>query len=67
MERQPSTRLPVHGLVPIDARGVVTGAISGSADVAHDGELQALVASQTTLSASAGLSFDTLMIDRETR
>jgi len=43
----------------------VTEAVSGSVDIAHDGEPQALIASQTTLSGSTGLSFDTLMVERE--
>jgi glucose/arabinose dehydrogenase len=44
-----------------DARATTSGALSGSVEVAHDGEPDAIVGSQTTLSAAGGLSFDSLL------
>ena len=40
-------------------------ATAGSVEVSHDGEPQALIGSQTTLSVPAGLSFDTVMFERK--
>jgi hypothetical protein len=52
------------GQFAIDARNTVSGASSGSVEIAHDGPPEGLVGSQTTLSGSTGLSFDTLMLQR---
>jgi hypothetical protein len=52
------------GLVAIDARNTVSGAQSGSVEIAHDGPPEGVVGSQTTLSGSTGLSFDTLLLRR---
>jgi len=41
--------------------------VTGSIEIAHDGEPDALVASQTTLSATTGLSFDTLARPRRSQ
>jgi hypothetical protein len=53
-----------NGLIAVDARSAVGGVVSGSIEVAHDGEPQALVGTQTTLSATTGLSFDTVLRQR---
>ena len=53
--------LPAGGEALYDARtqaGVGPG-VSGSVEIAHDGEADGLVVSQTTLSAATGLSLDT--------
>jgi hypothetical protein len=52
------------GQFATDARSNVSGASSGSVEIAHDGPPEGLVGSQTTLSGSTGLSFDTLMLQR---
>ncbi len=57
--------IPAYGLVVPDARTAVSGATSGSVEIGHDGEPQALVGSQTTLSGSTGLSFDTVLSQRD--
>jgi hypothetical protein len=60
-----SVTVPAHGGVFRDARATASGsAIAGSVEVAHDGEPQGLVGSQTTLSGVTGLSFDTLLLQR---
>jgi len=54
--------LPAGGDAIYDARtraGVGPG-LSGSVEIAYDGESEGLMVSQTTLSAATGLSFDTL-------
>jgi Metallo-peptidase family M12B Reprolysin-like/Viral BACON domain len=54
--------LPAGGDALYDARtqaGVGPG-VSGSVEIAYDGETEGLLVSQTTLSAATGLSFDTL-------
>jgi hypothetical protein len=38
--------------------------VAGSVEIAHDGELGALEGSATTLSATIGLSFDTVLTRR---
>jgi glucose/arabinose dehydrogenase len=53
-----------NGLIAVDARSVVGGVVSGSVEVAHGGEPQALVGTQTTLSATTGLSFDAVLRQR---
>jgi len=53
------------GVVSLDARPVTFLATAGSVEVSHDGEPQALIGSQTTLSVPAGLSFDTVMFERK--
>ena len=59
--------IPPRGIQYYDAKSVVSGASVGSVEVAHDGEPQALVGSQTTLSAATGLSFDTIFMQRRQR
>jgi len=55
-----------NGIIAIDARGFpnVLNAVSGSAELAHNGSPEAVVGSQTTLSGGTGLSFDTLYFQR---
>ncbi len=55
---------PPYGLVAYDARTSTSLATAGSVEIGHDGEPQALVGSQTTLSGATGLSFDALMMQR---
>jgi hypothetical protein len=64
-----SVAVPAYGVVFYDARFMTSGVRSGagSVEVAHNGEPQAIVASQTTLSAATGLSFDTLFFQRNRR
>jgi glucose/arabinose dehydrogenase len=62
-----TSTLPPRGLIAIDARAVVSGAISGSVEIGHEGEPLAIVGSQTTLSATSGLSFDSGLAVRATR
>ena len=57
--------IPPRGVVYRDARGRASTLTSGSVEIAHDGEPQALIASQTTLSATAGLSFDSVFRQRQ--
>jgi hypothetical protein len=52
------------GVYFVDARTTTAGASAGSVEIGHDGEPDALVGSQTTLAATSGLSFDTLMLRR---
>jgi hypothetical protein len=61
-----SVVIPPRGVVYYDARPPTTSGAgaAGSVEVAHDGEPQALVGSQTTISATTGLSFDTLLMQR---
>jgi hypothetical protein len=47
-----------------NARDVVTADFSGSLEVAHAGAADDLIASQTTLSATTGVSFDSLFARR---
>ena len=56
--------IPPGGVSYIDARATAVGATTGSVDIAYDGEPDALVGSQTTLSATTGLSFDTVTMHR---
>jgi hypothetical protein len=58
------TVVPAHGVVYYDARTMTTAALAGSVEVGHDGPPQGLVGSQTTLTPSTGLSFDTVMMQR---
>jgi hypothetical protein len=53
-----------NGQTAVDARGKVSSAVSGSVEVGHDGSAEALIGTQTTLSGSTGLSFDTVFIPR---
>jgi hypothetical protein len=59
-----STALPAGGVIFYDARTATTTAVAGSVEIAHDGELGALEGSATTLSATIGLSFDTVLTRR---
>ncbi|HEY7171540.1 MAG TPA: S8 family serine peptidase [Vicinamibacterales bacterium] len=57
--------IPAGGIVAQNAAGGNAGsATSGSVDVGHSGPPGAIVGSQTTLSATGGLSFDTLFVAR---
>jgi hypothetical protein len=58
--------IPGNGIIAIDARTRpnVLAALSGSAELAHNGSPEAVVGSQTTLSGGTGLSFDTLYFQR---
>ena len=47
-----------------DARTAAPGTVAGSVEVGHNGDPQALVGSQTTLTAATGLSFDTVFLQR---
>ena len=49
-----------HGVHRLNRRAGVGPGVSGSVEIAYDGESEGLVVSQTTLSAATGLSFDTL-------
>jgi hypothetical protein len=58
--------IPPRGVIFNEARANTDGsAAAGSVEVAHDGEPEALVGSQTTLSATTGLSFDTITMQRK--
>jgi hypothetical protein len=60
--------IPARGVVYRDARVATDGSVTaGSVDIAHDGDPQALVGSQTTLSPTTGLSFDTLFFQRRVK
>lgn len=66
-----SLSIPANGVVIYDARSIMScpapaacAASSGSVEVAHSGSPEAIVGSQTTLSGSTGLSFDTLFFQR---
>jgi hypothetical protein len=59
-----SVTIAGRAIVYRDARASAAGAIAGSVEVAHDGQREALVGSQTTLSATTGLSFDTIFMQR---
>src|SRR5207249_3878447 len=59
-----SVAIPAGAVKFYDARTNTNGAAAGSVEIAHDGEPQALVGSATTLSATTGLSFDTLTMQR---
>jgi hypothetical protein len=60
-----SITVPSGGVVfrnAVDKAGGLTAA--GSVEIAHDGRPDAIVGSQTTLSATTGLSFDTITFQR---
>jgi hypothetical protein len=60
--------LPASGVIFRDAREATSGGTpAGSVEIAHSGEPQALAGSQTTLSATTGLSFDTVLAQRRPR
>jgi hypothetical protein len=68
---QVGLQIPANGVVVFDARGAMAcpyptpcPAPSGSVEVAHTGSPEAIVGSQTTLSGSTGLSFDTIFFQR---
>jgi hypothetical protein len=62
--------VPANGMLVLNARDVLSCGAgvctpgSGSVDIAHTGSPEALVGSQTTLSAMTGLSFDTVFFQR---
>jgi hypothetical protein len=57
--------IPSGGVIYREARAATGGGTpTGSVEIAHDGEPQALVGSHTTLSATTGLSFDTILTQR---
>ena len=63
--------IPANGVLFIDARTAMAcpfptpcASTAGSVQVAHAGSPEAIVGSQTTLSSSTGLSFDTLLFQR---
>ena len=68
----PKTQVvPANGVVFLDARAtmgcgypVTCPVVTGSVQMAHPASPQALVGSQTTLSSSTGLSFDTIFFQR---
>ena len=64
-----SVDVPARGVVFYEAHPPNTtgAATAGSVEIAHDGEPQALVGSQTTLSGATGLSFDTILMQRRPR
>jgi hypothetical protein len=55
--------IAANGVYYIDALGTASSAVA-TVQVAHDGSPEAIVGSQTTLSAATGLSFDTLFFQR---
>ena len=59
--------LPAGAVYLRDARTAAPGTIAGSVEVGHTGDPQALVGSQTTLTAASGLSFDTVFLQRRDR
>jgi hypothetical protein len=68
---QVTQTVPANGVVFIDARAamgcrlpMVCTVVTGSVQMAHPASPQALVGSQTTLSSSTGLSFDTIFFQR---
>jgi hypothetical protein len=58
--------LLAHGSAYVDARSQsgALGAVSGTVEIVHNGSMDAIVASTTTLSAATGLSFDTVFVKR---
>jgi hypothetical protein len=63
-----SVTLSGRSVTYFNARATTDGtAQAGSVEVAHNGEPDAIVGSQTTLSASTGLSFDTIFVRRNPR
>lgn len=67
---RPGQTVPANGVVCLDARhalgcaGAACATIAGSVEAAHNASPEAIVGSQTTLSGSTGLSFDTLLFQR---
>jgi hypothetical protein len=67
-----SQTVPANGVLYIDARSAMGCGVpgcsttAGSVQVAHSASPEAIVGSQTTLSASTGLSFDTILFQRRT-
>jgi hypothetical protein len=59
--------LPEHAVWFTDARNVAGTTPYGSIDIAHDGPPNSLDASQSTISAATGLSFDTVAGQRWVR
>ncbi len=59
--------VPANGGVFLNARDFVNAAVtsSGNVQIAHPGSPQAIVATSTTLSATTGLSFDTIFFQRQ--
>lgn len=66
----PGLAVPANGVLCLDARlalscaGTVCSTMAGSVEAAHNASPEAIVGSQTTLSGSTGLSFDTLLFQR---
>ena len=56
--------IPAGATILRDARVAAPDATSGSVEVAHNGDPQAIVGTQTTLAAATGLSFDTITLQR---
>jgi hypothetical protein len=62
---QVATSIPPGGVAYYDARMTTNGsALAGSVEIGHNGPPQAVVGSQTTLSAVTGQSFDAFLTQR---
>jgi len=59
-----SISIPAGATILRDARVAAPGTTSGSVEVAHNGDPQTIVGTQTTLAAATGLSFDTVTLQR---
>jgi hypothetical protein len=59
-----SVAIPAGGVVIYDALTYAGAGTAGSVEVGHDGEVEAIVGSQTTLAPTTGLSFDTIAFRR---
>jgi len=56
--------IPAGGVVIYDALTYAGAGTAGSVEVGHDGDVEAIVGSQTTLAPTTGLSFDTIAFQR---
>jgi len=61
-----SVIIPSKGAASYDARTMAPAAVTGSVEIAHDGPPQGLVGSQSTLSPTAGIAFDSVLMERRT-
>jgi hypothetical protein len=60
-----SGSIPGNGSLALSARTYVTGATSGSVEVAHNRSPQAIQGSTTTLSGTTGVGFDAVFTQRQ--
>ena len=58
--------IPSKGGAYYDARTMAPAAVTGSVEIAHDGPPKGIVGSQSTLSPTAGIAFDSVLMERRT-